>query len=181
MLRRLLFSCAAVTALVAPSVAAPVPAGAIDSPLAAVPAQSPIVVHLRGVDRVRERLKTFLTNAVPDFGPIAAGQIDNMVGNLPDGRKLQGIAPAGPVFLAFLTLPTNRDEMPDAALIVKVTKYAEFRDGILTEAERKAIKNPSPGIESTEINGKEVYLHDRNGYAVVTASKTVSRKITFTM
>lgn len=174
MFRRMILSCAALSALMAPALAAPVPAGATDSPLAAVPAQSPIVVHLKGVDRVRERLKTFLTNAVPDFGPMAAGQIDNMVGNLPDGRKMQGMAPAGPVFLAFLALPTNRDEMPDAALIVKVTKYAEFRDGILTEDERKALKSVSPGVESTEINGKPVFLHDRNGYAVVTASKTVS-------
>ena len=61
--------------------AAPVPAGSdpVTSALALVPAQAPIVVHVRGVERTKDRLAVFLKAAVPDFGQVAVAQIDGML------------------------------------------------------------------------------------------------------
>src|SRR5205814_4671506 len=127
------------TALVAgaPGRAAPAPVTPGESPLAVVPAQSPIVVHLRGVTRTKDRLATFLKNAMPDIGPFAAVQLDQALAAVLEGRKLQGVDPAGPVFLTFLEMPKGDPEQLPVALIARVTKYADFRDGLLTDDERK--------------------------------------------
>src|SRR5439155_12101467 len=78
-----------------PSAAAPAPVGASESPLAIVPAQAPIVVHLRGVERTRDRLAKLLKDALPDLGPAAADRVDELLKTGLEGRKLQGLDPAG--------------------------------------------------------------------------------------
>ncbi|HEY1379190.1 MAG TPA: hypothetical protein VGF55_20475 [Gemmataceae bacterium] len=155
----------------APAPAAPVPAAgdAGTTGLAMVPAQAPIVLHVRGVERVKERLSTFLKAAVPDFGPVAAAQIDNLLQSGFEGRKLAGLDRDGPVFLALLELPGGGGE-PPVALIARVTGYAAFRDGLLTEDERKGIKKEG-GYERADLNGHETYFIDRQDYAAVTTSK----------
>src|SRR2546421_3261869 len=119
-----------------PATAAPVPAnapGASDSPLAAVPAQCPIVVHLHGAERTKDRLAVLIKAMVPDLGRIATLQLETMFKAGYDGRKLQGLAKDGPVFLAFLEMPTGGGEPPAMALIAKVTNYRDFVNGLLKE------------------------------------------------
>jgi hypothetical protein len=154
--------------------AAPVPAnapGASDSPLASVPAQCPIVLHLHGAERTKDRLAVLIKAMVPDLVPIATLQLETMFKAGYDGRKLQGLAKDGPVFLAFLELPTGGGEPPAMALIAKVTNYRDFVNGLLKEGERGSLKKESAGYEATAVEGKDVYFIERPGYAVVTPAK----------
>jgi hypothetical protein len=154
--------------------AAPVPAnapGASDSPLAAVPAQCPIVVHLHGAERTKDRLAVLIKAMVPDLGPIAVLQLEMMYKAGYDGRKLQGLAKDGPVFLAFLEMPTAGGEAPVMALVAKVTNYRDFVNGLLKEGERGSLRKESAGYEATTVEGKDVYFIERPGYAIVTPAK----------
>src|SRR5262245_22163481 len=77
---RWLVAAAAVTVVALSSAAAaPVPAGTEAAGLAAVPAQAPIVIHLRGVERTKDRLTKMLNAAIPDLGPVAAAQLDQLL------------------------------------------------------------------------------------------------------
>src|SRR5262245_26483270 len=145
----------------APAPAAPVPADTADTGgLAVVPGQAPLVIHLRGVERTKDRLTAMLNKALPDFGPVAAAQIDTLLQSGFEGRNLKGLTKDGPVFVAFLELPTPGTETPAAALIARVSRYAEFRDGLLNEDERKNVKRESGGFERAEMNGREFYFVD---------------------
>ena len=160
-----------------PGTAAPAPVTPGESPLSVVPAQAPIVVHVKGVERAKDRLTTLLKNALPDLGAIASAQVDEMFKTALEGRKLQGLDPAGPVFLAFLEFPTG-DAAPPAALIARVTKYTDFRDGLLTDDERKSVKGDAAGYERAEIMGREYFFIDRGAYAVVTPHKETATQLT---
>ncbi|HKA06337.1 MAG TPA: hypothetical protein VKD71_03710, partial [Gemmataceae bacterium] len=169
-----------VTALVAgaPGRAAPVPVTPGESPLAVVPAQSPIVVHLRGVTRTKDRLATLVKNALPDIGQLAAAQLDQALTTALEGRKLQGVDPAGPVFVTFLEMPKVEADQVSVALIARVNKYADFRDGLLTDDERKSLKPDNAGYERAEIMGREYFFVDRGAYAVLTPNKDAATQLT---
>src|SRR5262245_6750530 len=125
------------------ALAAPVPTTPGESPLAVVPAQAPIVAQLRGVERTKDRLLALIKEALPEFAPAVSEQVENALKEGLEGRKLQGLDPAGPHFLAFLEMPTPDTEKPVAAVLARVTRYAQFRDGLLTDDERKSVK-PDP-------------------------------------
>jgi len=169
-----------VTTLVAaaPGRAAPAPVTPGESPLAVVPAQAPIVVHLHGVMRTKDRLATLVKNALPDIGPFAAAQLDQALSGVLEGRKLQGVDPAGPVFLTFLEMPKGDADQLAVALIARVTKYADFRDGLLTDDERKSLKPDNAGYERAEIMGREYFFVDRGAYAVLTPNKDTAAQLT---
>jgi hypothetical protein len=169
-----------VTALVAgtPGRAAPAPVTPGESPLAVVPAQAPIVVHLRGVTRTKDRLATLIKNGLPDIGPFAAAQLDQGLATALEGRKLQGVDPAGPVFLAFLEMPKGDPDQLAVAVIARVTKYTNFRDGLLTDDERKSLKPDNAGYERAEIMGREYFFVDRGAYAVLTPHKESAAQLT---
>jgi hypothetical protein len=171
---RWFLAAAACVALTPALHAAPVPATAGGDALSFVPAQAPIVIQLRGVERTKERLKAFLNAAVPDFAPIVASQLDNALEHGFAGRKLTGLVKDGTVFVAFLELPQlGGDEPPPFALIARVTDFKAFRDGVLTEDERKAVKSED-GYDQAEISGHAVYFLDRQGFAMVTHNKDVA-------
>jgi hypothetical protein len=169
-----------ITALIAgaPGGAAPAPVTPGESPLAVVPAQAPIVVHLRGVTRTKDRIATLVKNALPDIGILAAAQLDQALTNALEGRKLQGVDPAGPVFLTFLDMPKGDADQLAVALIARVTKYADFRDGLLTDDERKSLKPDNAGYERAEIMGREYFFVDRGAYAVLTPNKETATQLT---
>src|SRR5947208_1518412 len=77
------------------------PARAGDSPLAQLPADTPILISLRGIQGTKERLAILIKNALLDLGPGAAAKMDADLDKALDGRKLAGLDPNGPVFLAF--------------------------------------------------------------------------------
>src|SRR5262245_1103509 len=129
MLRQFRWLAAALlAALVCPAApAAPVIGLAGDSPLAVVPAQSPIVVQVRGLDRVKGRMNALLKEIAPPLAPIAAATLESKIEDLLDGgRKLEGLDKNGPIFIALLEMPSPEAEIPAMAIIAKVTKYSEF-------------------------------------------------------
>jgi hypothetical protein len=177
---QLIGAAAVLAALAIPAIApaAPVPANPGEAPLAAVPAQSPIVVQLRGVDRTKDRLLALIKNVVPDYAPVVAEHIETALRDGLDGRKLRGLDPAGPHFLAFLEMPTPDTDKPNVAVIARVTRFADFRDGLLTEDERKSVRPDAAGFDRAELQGQEVFFVDRGTYAVVTPSREAAALLT---
>jgi hypothetical protein len=161
------------------------PAQSARSGLEQVPATAPIVIHLRGVQGIHDNLLALMKQALPDLLKKYQTQIDDFFEKGPDnvlkGRKLRGLAKDGPILFAFLDLPKPGDSgEPKMAIIVTVTDYKEFHDNILTEEERKNIKDEGNGIESASIEnaGKPTYFVDRKGYAIVTPDKDVAESFT---
>ena len=60
--------------LAVPAHAAPAPDKG--SALAQVPAEAPIVIQVRGLERTKDRLIAMVKNAVPDLGPMLQDKID---------------------------------------------------------------------------------------------------------
>jgi hypothetical protein len=145
------------------------PARAGDAPLAQLPADTPVVLSLRGVEGTKQRLATMIKNALPDVGDGVVSQLDAVLEKALDGRKLTGLAADGPVFLTLQALP-QPGAPPDLAIVARVTDYKAFRDGFLKEDERKNLKKQG-GYEVTTIDGKEAYLLHREGYVVLAAEK----------
>ncbi|MBX7103209.1 MAG: hypothetical protein K1X57_03965 [Gemmataceae bacterium] len=170
MIRKLLLAASAWMAIGwAGASAAPAPLSA-DSPLAAVPAQAPIVVHIRGVDRVKGRVKATMTAAAPDFGALAAGQVDAMFGQLFEGRKTDAIPANGSAFLAFLEVPGPGGDVP-MAVILRVNSYAAFKTSFLLPDEARELKSVADGIDRAEIKGTETFLVDKKDYVILTQKK----------
>src|SRR6516165_3905467 len=167
--------------LAAPAAAAPVADD--ESPLAQVPAGSPIVVQIHGFERSKERLITLIKNAMPDLAKIAEAKIEEGIKEGLNGRELKGMAKDGPIFVAFTEMPTfatftGGPDQFKVAVIVKVTKYTDFRDGILKEEERTNLKADPAGFEEATIENASVYFVDRKDYAIVTTNKDVATQFT---
>jgi hypothetical protein len=154
------------------------PAAAKESPLAQVPVHAPVVIQVRGVERTKDRLLALVKTALPDQLAAAKEHIEQALKDgLPGGRKLEGIAPAGPIFIAFTELPKPGDNEPPAALIVRVTNYQDFLKGLLTEDERKDLKKDGD-LQTTKVMGEDAYFLHRNSYAIVAHNKDVAEQFT---
>ncbi|MFO0808428.1 MAG: hypothetical protein U0746_07380 [Gemmataceae bacterium] len=164
---------ATLCAFAAVTSAAPVTGVSADSPLSAVPAQAPIVIHVRGVERVKERLNAMLKEAVPDFAPIIGALAESKLTDLLNGRSFAGVEKTGPIFVALLEMPAG-DADPAVAVIAKVTKYADFRDGMLVDDEKKSVKSDPAGFEKATVKDKDFYFLNKGAYAVMTPSKDVA-------
>jgi hypothetical protein len=163
--------------LLIPGLAAPLVAG--ESPLARVPADAPIVIHLRGLEQAPNRLMTLMRNALP--AEVVKGIQTTLTKYLHKefaGRRLRGLPPDGSVFLVLTEVPTLMQERPKAAIILRVDRYAEFRDGLLTEAERKGLKRGPVGYEKTASRDTPVYFVHRGSYAAVTLDEDVAVQLT---
>jgi hypothetical protein len=161
-------------ALAVPAAAAPVPTEQ-DRPLAQVPATAPIVVQLRGFERMRDRLDALLKNAMPDFAGPARAKMDEALKQALDGRELKGLTKEGHIFVVFTELPKAGQTVPKMAVLVPVTRYETFRDGLLKEEERKGLKAESAGYESVTIEGQPTYFVNRkSGYAAITPDADVA-------
>jgi len=148
----------------------PLPAGAGESPLSQLPADTPILISLHGVHRTKQRLAALMENAVPDLAKTALAKMDWVLGKGVEGRKLAGLDPDGPVFMALTSLPQGGAQ-PAGAIVAKVTDYKAFRDSLLTEDERKNLKKEKAGYEVATIDGREVYLIHRKSYVVLAGDK----------
>jgi hypothetical protein len=146
------------------------PARAADdtAPLAQVPAGSAVVVYAQGLEHTKDRLLTMVKNAVPDLAATVQAQVENTLKQALKERSLKGLPKDGAVFVVIPQLPPT-DE--GGVIILQVTDYAAFRDGILTADERKGLKKSPEGYEETQIEGKPAFLLDRKGYAILTPSK----------
>ena len=144
------------------------PAG--ESPLSWVPATAPVVVHLNGLEAARDHLAAFLKNAVPDRADMLLEQYDSMLKNGFQGRKLRGLAKDGPIFMVVSDLSGGPDSF---AVVAAVSDYAEFRDNLLSEDEKKDLKTVD-GYESATFGGMPVYFVDKKDYVVFTPSKELA-------
>ena len=70
-------------------------------------------------------------------------------------------------------MPKSPEEMK-FAVIVAVTDYKAFRDGILNDEERKGLKVSPKGYETATLDGKTAYFIDRKGYAVLTPDEATA-------
>jgi hypothetical protein len=148
---------------------------ASDPGLAQVPAQAPVVFYVKGIERTKDRLVTMIKNAVPDIAPLVQSKMDEGIKQALEGRELKGVPKDGPIFLVLTEMPeATPDSPPPAAAIFRVTNYTEFRDAFLKEEERKTIKADPAGFESVKISDKDVYLVNRDGYAIATPQKDVA-------
>jgi hypothetical protein len=145
-----------------------------DSPLAQVPAQAPIVVHIRGIERAKDRLLAMVKAAAPDLAAMLQAKIDEGLKQGLEGRQLKGLAKDGPFFVVVTDLGAIREDPPAVAFVFRITNYKEFRDAILKEEERKNLKMDPAGYEGVTVNEKDIYLVDRKTYAVATPKKELA-------
>lgn len=183
-MNRLRFPLLAAIGLILPASvvwSAPLPAGR--SGLEQIPATAPLVIHVRGVQGARDRLVAMMKNGLPDVLNKFQAQMDEWLKEGFNGRKIRGLREDGPLFVLLTELPKAGAGFPDPppfAVILAVKDYKEFRDNILTEAERKNIKKDDNGIESATIQNESnpTYFLERKGYAVVTPDKNVAESFT---
>jgi hypothetical protein len=151
-------------------------APAEEAPLAQVPADSPLVIQIHGVTRTKERLLTMMKNALPELAARMQARFDERLNEELQGRKLQGLAPAGPDFIVITALPESFAKTPSLiAYLARVSNYAEFRDGLLKPAERKGLTTTPQGYEVTTLeNGEKLYIQHRHDYAIFTSQKEVA-------
>jgi hypothetical protein len=173
------WSLAALVGLLAVSSAGSAPAPLNKTALAQVPAGAPVVVQVRGVEGTADRMIAFFKNALPDQAPIIELAIKQGLMAGLDGRQLKGLAKDGPHFFALLEMPKAGDTNPKAALIVSVTNYAEFRDGLLKPDEKKKLEKDKGGVEVTVLeDGQSIFFVDRKDVAIVTPNKDAALSFT---
>jgi hypothetical protein len=146
------------------------------SPLAHVPAKSPVVVQLRGVEQTKDRIIAMLKAAVPDLAPRVQEHLNQGLEHALSGRDLKAVNKGGPDFLILTDLPNPGAEGVPHALLLPVSSYEEFRQGFLKEDERKALKKEE-GFEVTKHDDKDMYLVDLKGYVGMTQSKEVAEQL----
>jgi hypothetical protein len=169
-----------VVLLAAARVGLPAPAPADRSGLEEIPAGAPIVVHLRGVQGTHERLVTLLKNALPEVAERIVPQLDEWLKEGIMGRKLRGLEKNGPIFLVFTEMPKPNDNPPKMAFLFAVSNFTEFRDNVLTEAERKEVKDNGEGVQKVVIENEATYFVDRKKFAIVTPNEEVAKQLTKT-
>lgn len=147
-----------------------------DASLAVVPSKAPLVVHMNGFEKARNKLGKFLGNALPDLAPKLVKDIDDAIKDAAEGRELKAITKDGRVYLILADL-NNVIENPRLAFLVPVTSYTEFKDTFLKADERKNIKKEGDGIESIQIEGKEttLYLAERKEYVFIGTDKETAQ------
>jgi hypothetical protein len=144
--------------------------------LAQVPADAPLVLHLKGFERTKDRVLTMVNNAVPKAGAFLRGKIEEGMKGLLQERELRALAKEGSIFVFSTDVPRQGQDEPNLAVIVQVSDYKAFRDGLLTDDERKNVKS-TDGYETANLAGKDVYLLDRKGFAAITGQKEVAAKL----
>jgi hypothetical protein len=162
----------------APAPAVPAPEPEVVSALALVPAESPLVIQLRGLERTKGRLLAMLQNALPDLTPMIKTKLDDAFKEGLEGRQLKGLAADGPVLLAFQRFPKAGEEDPPVVGIARVTNYREFVTGLLTAEERKTLKADPAGFETATLNNSTVYFLNRKAYAIITLQKETAIQLT---
>jgi hypothetical protein len=149
-----------------------------ESPLAQLPANTSIVLHVHGVERTKNRLVAFLKNALPDLAPMVESHIDDLLKNGFDGgRHFNGLNKDGPHFLVLTELPMPGTEQPKVAGVFRLNNYQDFVKGLLKEEEFKALKPTKDGYDMSTMGNEETYFIDRKDYVVVTNNKELAGQL----
>jgi hypothetical protein len=137
-----------------------------DSPLASVPAKAHVVVQISGLDKAKGKLGKMLANALPDLAPKLTADFDAQLKAALDDRDLKGVDKDKPVFLVYPEFPISEEALKGFAVIIPVTKYADFKNNALTPDERKTIKKDD-GFETVTVKDETLYLCEYKNNAVV--------------
>jgi hypothetical protein len=155
-----------------------VPTHAQESPLAQLPADTSVVVHLHGIERTKDRLLAFLKNALPDLAPMIQTQLDEILKNGIEGRKFNGLNKDGPHFLFLTELPMpGAGGQPKLAIALRLNNYQDFVKGFLKEEEFKALKPTENGYDVTTMDNEETYFIDRKDYVLFTPNKDLAGQL----
>ena len=154
--------------------AAPAPAAGTNISLP-YPSKAPLVVHVNGFERVQERLAKMLEALPPAEGKQIKKGLDAGLAQLLKDRKLDAVPKDGRVFVVVHDFEKLFEGDPAFSVFVPVSGYKEFKDSLLTAAERKSVEKAGAGIESmkSSATGDEVtlYMIDLKGYVALTPSK----------
>ena len=158
--------------LLAAWAAAAAPTPTRQKALEVVPADSVVVVHVRNLERTRDRLVAMVKEALPDLAGKVKEGIDHAMKEGLEGRQLKGLAGHG-LFVVLTELPkVGADDQPSMAIITQVSNYDEFVNGALSEADRKTLKQED-GYSVATVKDHEVYFLHRGDYAMVSPRKEV--------
>ena len=165
---------ATVVAIAAAATAAPAPPVGKNVPLP-YPAKAPLVVHVNGVEKARERLAKMLEALPPAEAKQVKGQLDSGLTKLLAGRKLTAVPADGRAFVVVHDFTSLVGDDPAVSVLVPVTGYKEFKDTFLTAAERKTVEKAGAGLESVKSSatGDEVtlYMAELKGYVALAVGK----------
>jgi hypothetical protein len=152
--------------------AAPAPTPSEKSPLAWVPASTPVVIHINGLHNLRDHLVGFLRKANPDGAKFLQNITDDVFDNGVVGHKIRGVPKNGHILIALMDAKGFDNDVPDVAVIAAVEDYKEFRDNLLTEQERQTL-HAEDGYESAilALYGKTCFLVDKKDHIVFTPRK----------
>jgi hypothetical protein len=155
------------------------PVVAADSPLSQVPADTPVLLHMRGLESTKGRLLAMAKNALPDLAQQKWDKFEAEIAKVLLARELKGLPKDGSVFVAIFD-PTElfSGKVTEYAAIIQVTSYADFRDATLKADERKALIQDPAGYEQARMNDRDFYFINREQYAVVTPSKALALRFT---
>jgi hypothetical protein len=146
-----------------------------ESALSKVPEQAAVVFHVRGVERTKDRFLALVQNAVPDAADKLRTRIDHFLKEGMEGRQLKGLPPDGAFFVVLTEVPTA-GKKPPTAIIVQVSNFQEFRDGLLNEEERKTIKKEPAGYETVRSHDHDFYMAEHSGYAMISDDQNCLEK-----
>jgi co-chaperonin GroES (HSP10) len=175
--RRLLASLVAGLALLASVV--PVmgaPASDLGS-LDVIPEGTPLVLQVRGIKGVVNRVMAFLDKALPDQAPLVKGFVDSALEDGFGGRKLAGLTADGPIFVIFPELPKPEAERPKFAVALSVSNFNAFRDAIFVASEKKSFEKKGKLTSAELETGDKVYFAEYKGFFVVSQAEDAVNKI----
>jgi hypothetical protein len=139
------------------------------------PAKAPLVLHIQGVERTRERLSKMLEALPPAEAKQVKKGLDDGLTQLLKDRKLDAVVPDGRTFVVVNDISKLADEEPGVSILIPVTSFKDFKDTLLTPAERKSLEKAGNGYESFKFStggdDRTIYLAEVKGYAVLTPSK----------
>lgn len=172
---RCLVAALAVVLAAPPISAAPVPPDGAKGTVFPFAAKTPLVVCLNGYDTVRGKFAKMLTAALPKDAPALNKLLDAVLDKLLEGRKLTAVRKDARAYLVVLDLASLLDDDPAVAVLVPVTKYADFLESFLTKDERRTLDRRGDGIDAirTAAFGPEepAFLVDLKDYAAITLDK----------
>ncbi len=167
----------ALSTLGSSAIAAPAPATGSNVPLP-YPAKAPLVVHVNGFERVKDRLTKMLDALPPGESKLVKKEIESGLVQLLKDRKLDAVPKDGRMFVVLHDFAKLVEGDPAVSVLLPVTGYKEFKESLLTAEERKTLEKAGNGIESmkSSATGDEhtLYLIDLKGFVALTPSKEIA-------
>jgi hypothetical protein len=176
---RLFLAAAAVFALAsfARTEAAPAPAAGANLALP-YPTKVPLVLHINGFERVKDRLTKMLDSLPPNEAKFTKKGVEDGIAMLLKDRKLTAVPAEGRVFVVVHDFAKLAEGDPAISILVPVTSYKEFKGTVLTADERKSVEKAGNGIESVKSSaaGDEhtLYMVELKEYVALSPSKDIA-------